>query len=282
MSVALPLACACCGYDVHGLTADGDCPECGEPIRLTIINVVDPVSKRLIPLHHPIVIGNTITGIVLFYYLSCLLSVLAILVRSPANLPLPDALKEMDASWIVWSSASIGLVALLCVIPLLRLSQRDELQGCRSGILLTGIGLLMWTCSMVLIPLLLLDQNQQTASVSMLIDTIIPVLAGCLVFSGFRRLIPRLGQRSRAFRQAQNSRQRMNDLLVALAVIVVGRTLVAVTIDDSNLMFLGLAIMVMSISLVVIGLGYLLKNVLWIRKALITPPPALSDLLEEN
>jgi len=42
---------------------------------------------------------------------------------------------------------------------------------------------------------------------------------------------------------------------------------------------LGLIIMVMSLSLIVIGLGYLLRNVIWIRNALITPPPALIDLL---
>ena len=52
MRVALPLPCARCGYDVRNLAADGDCPECGEPIRLTIIEVVDPATRRLEPIQN--------------------------------------------------------------------------------------------------------------------------------------------------------------------------------------------------------------------------------------
>ena len=69
---------------------------------------------------------------------------------------------------------------------------------------------------MVLIATLLLPNYTQHTAAKMLLDTCLPVLASGLVFSGFRRLVPRLGQRSRAFRQAQGSRQRMNDLLAAL------------------------------------------------------------------
>ena len=71
----------------------------------------------------------------------------------------------------------------------------------------------------------------------------------------------------------------MNDLLAALVVIIVGRTLIVVSTTDSNLSLLGLIVMVMSLSLVVIGLGYLLRNTAWIRNALISPAPALLDLL---
>ncbi len=72
----------------------------------------------------------------------------------------------------------------------------------------------------------------------------------------------------------------MNDLLAALVVIIIGRTFLVVSGPDSNLSFIGLIVMVMSISLVAIGFGYLLRNTIWIRQALITPPPALSELLK--
>ena len=133
---------------------------------------------------------------------------------------------------------------------------------------------------MVLIAMILLGSSSNSEAVTMLFDTCLPVVAGGLVFSGFRRLVPRLGQRSRAFRQAQGSRQRMNDLLAALVVIIVGRTLLVVAAPDSNLALLGLIVMVMSFSLVVIGFGYLLRNIVWIRNALISPPPALPELLK--
>ena len=133
---------------------------------------------------------------------------------------------------------------------------------------------------MVLIATLLLPNYTQHTAAKMLLDTGLPVLASGLVFSGFRRLVPRLGQRSRAFRQAQGSRQRMNDLIAALSVVIVGRTLLAVSTPDSNLSLLGLIILVMSLSLILIGLGYLLRNTIWIRNALVSPPPAIPDLLK--
>jgi hypothetical protein len=113
----------------------------------------------------------------------------------------------------------------------------------------------------------------------MLFDTCLPSISAGIVFSGFRKLIPRLGQRSRAFRQAQGSRQRMKDLLVALVVIIVGRTMLNTSSTDSNLSILGLIIMVMSVSFIIIGLLYVLRNTIWIRNALVTPPPTLSELL---
>ena len=71
----------------------------------------------------------------------------------------------------------------------------------------------------------------------------------------------------------------MNDLLVALVFVLIGRALIIASPGDTNLAMLGLIVMIMSLSLIVFGLGYLLRNTIWIRQALVTPPPALSDLL---
>lgn len=117
---------------------------------------------------------------------------------------------------------------------------------------------------------------------NMLLDTCLPVISTSIIFSGFRKLIPRLGQRSRAFRQAQGSRQRMNDLLATLVVIIIGRTLLVASTPNSGTATFGLIVMVMSISLIVIGLGYLVRNTLWIRRALVTPPPTINELLRSS
>ena len=278
--VSLALPCARCGYDLRNLKADGDCPECGEPIRLTIIETVDPASKRLSPIQKPKTIGNAITGIVASFTISFILAIVALLIYSPSSLPIPHFLRAFPATAVVWVTAGFGFLSFLCLIPMLRMSQRNELDGCRGGILLTGAGLLLWSASLLFLVLFFFGTFLENESYSMLFNTFIPVITAGLVFSGFRKLIPRLGLRSRAFRQAQGSRQRMNDLLAALVVVIVGRTLLETAPTDSNLSILGLIVMIMSISLIVIGLGYLLRNTLWIRQALITPPPALNELLQ--
>ncbi len=279
MQISLHLPCARCGYELRELVADGDCPECGEPIRLTIIEIVDPTSRRLEPIHNPRSVGNSITGVVFFFFVAVVLAVLAFLSRSSDSLPIPMFIRAFPTSGFVWFSAAAGLISLLNLIPMMQMCRQSVLIGCRTGIVLTFFGLCLWSVSMVLIAMILLNPSSNSSEFTMLFDTCLPVVSGGLVFSGFRRLVPRLGQRSRAFRQAQGSRQRMNDLLAALVVIIVGRTLLVVSPPDSNLSLLGMIVMVTSLSLVVIGLGYLLRNTIWIRNALTSPPPALPDLL---
>ncbi len=280
MVLAQSLPCARCGYDLRSLQADGDCPECGEPIRLTVIETVDPATRRLTPIHKPRKTGNAITGIVLFFFISSLLAVMALCVDAPKSLPIPLFVRRSPISVFVWASAGFSLLSFLSLIPLLQMCRRKELTGCRLGIMLTGTGLLLWSLSMLMVNMFLLNSGKNYSQYAMLFDTCFPVISAGLIFSGFRKLVPRLGQRSRAFRQAQGSRQRMNDLLAALFVIIIGRTFLVVSGPDSNLSFIGLIVMVMSISLVAIGFGYLLRNTIWIRQALITPPPALSELLK--
>jgi len=274
------MPCARCGYDLRSLHADGDCPECSEPIRFTIIETVDPASRRLTSIQNPMKTGNAITGIVTAFTLSFVTAIVTLLIHSPSALPIPHFFRALPTSALLWAASGFGLLSFLFLIPIMQMCQRKELKGCRRGILIAGFGLLSWSSSLLFIVLFFFHLNLTSKSYAMLFDTFIPVISAGLVFSGFRKLIPRLGLRSRAFRQAQGSRQRMNDLLAALVVVIVGRTFLETAPTGSNLSLLGLIVMIMSISLIVIGLGYLVRNTFWIRQALITPPPALSELLK--
>lgn len=279
MIVALTLRCAHCGYDLRGLRADGDCPECGEPIRLTIIETIDPASRRLAPISNPRIIGNSISGVVAAFFFSILLAVTALIIHSPIALPVPSQIRAFPSSSFIWGAIGIGLLAILMLVPIMKMCQRCELVGCRVGILFTFSGLFLWCLSLLGANVLLIQNTFEFPTIAMLFDICLPVISAGVVFSGFRKLIPRLGQRSRAFRQAQGSRQRMNDLLAVLVVIIVGRTFLAISPVDSNLAILGLILMVISISFILIGLVYVLRNTLWIRNALVTPPPALDELV---
>ncbi|MEM9373073.1 MAG: hypothetical protein AAGA55_05460 [Planctomycetota bacterium] len=47
------LSCVGCGYNLRGLSVREMCPECGMPVRATILGVVDPKAHQLIPLAAP-------------------------------------------------------------------------------------------------------------------------------------------------------------------------------------------------------------------------------------
>ena len=192
MCVALHLPCARCGYELRELLADGDCPECGEPIRLTIIDVVDPTSKRLMPIQNPRSVGNSITGVVFFFFVAVLAAVIALLQEAPSTLPIPYFIRIFPSSGYIWISAAAALVSLVNLVPIMQMCRQSVLVGCRQGIVLTFFGLWMWAISMVLIANVVLSTLDNSTAVTMLFDTCLPLIGAGLIFSGFRSLVPRL------------------------------------------------------------------------------------------
>ncbi len=279
-AVALSLPCMRCCYELKNLRAGGDCPECGEPIRITIIETVDPASRRLSVIKRPRAIGNAMIGIVLAFSLSAILSLLALLTQAPSNLPAATFAYVLPMYGLIWGAIVLGLLSIWCLKPMFGMCQRGELVGCLSGIRFTMLGLLFWSFSLLIAILFALNEKSTYSEFSILFDTFLPTLSAGCVFVGFKKLIPRLGQRSRAFRQAQGSRQRMNDLIAGLVFVLIGRIMIAAGGPDSNMEILGLTLFIMSSGLIVLGLLYLLRNTLWIRSALIEPPPALTSLLK--
>jgi hypothetical protein len=47
------LPCVRCRYNLKGLTIRGTCPECGLPMRATLLAVIDPRASELQPIFHP-------------------------------------------------------------------------------------------------------------------------------------------------------------------------------------------------------------------------------------
>lgn len=48
-----PLRCVSCRYELRGLSIKGNCPECGLPVRATLLSMVDPHALELQPIERP-------------------------------------------------------------------------------------------------------------------------------------------------------------------------------------------------------------------------------------
>lgn len=69
------LPCAKCRYNLRGLSILAVCPECGTPVRGTILATVDPHARELSPIFWPIPTAISL----IFWSLACLGAALAIL-----------------------------------------------------------------------------------------------------------------------------------------------------------------------------------------------------------
>lgn len=54
------LRCVRCGYNLRGLSIMGSCPECGTPIRATLLYAVDPKADELQPIRHPKLLATSL------------------------------------------------------------------------------------------------------------------------------------------------------------------------------------------------------------------------------
>lgn len=280
LRIAVPMRCNWCGYDLFGLGADSDCPECSKAVRLTIFDTVDPVSKRLEPLEHPVFVGNLVLAIVLCSAIAGLFAIAVSFIFPPQFIQLPEPFQAYRYTYLCNVSSMFGVLGLVSVIVLLRhLYIQKELASCRKGLMIAGFGMLLWALFMVLFPATLGYPRLSPPQTSLFLHTLFPACSASLVFLGFKMFIPQIGRRSRSFRQAQANRQRMNDMLGALCVAVIGRYLMVTTVSESLLYTFGGILEVMSLALITVGLGYVVWNTLWIRNALVTPPPALQELL---
>ena len=297
MQIALPLPCIFCSYDLKGLHANHECPECSEPVRLTVFAVVDPVSKRMDPLPNSKYVGNLLALITILCSLAGILMIIpSCILRifesdysqiSPTliqRLPMGGYMRQfLD---LCFASGVCAFCAFVSTMFLLKhLSKNKFLKSCRNATLLMSAGLLGWSLCMwsfsYTIPLTLNPAPNSSLHL-LLYTTLLPGLAAACVFFGFRLIIPPIGKHSRKFRQANMSRQRMNDMLCGVLAVFIGRCFVELSTPETTLYAFGVIIEVMSLALVGVGLGYLVWNSFWIRHALIKPPPSIKELLRET
>ena len=277
--IAIPFNCVRCSYDLVGLSCDSDCPECGQPVRVSIYETIDPATKRLARLPKPKIIGNMLPLMVISFFISAVWACVGAAVVSSHFASFGSLHLRMRDTECFMLALVFAVLTFCFSIPIIKVNRDEYLEGCHRGLLLMCIGSFCWAISMLLAMLFVHKEIHAQDLVVVLYDTLLPSVSGGILFMGFKLFIPRIGTRSRAFRQAQVSRQRMNDLLIAIIVICVGRILMATNHVDSNLYTFGSIIMIMGMSLVLVGLGYTVSNTLWIRKSLISPPPSIQELV---
>lgn len=129
------LPCARCAYDLNGLSVRAVCPECGTPVRATLLAVVDPMASELRPIPRPRLVA---AGVVAWGTAPLLAAAVVVGLRISEIMPHAEA-----APWTVRAApAVLAMVSAIGAIALVRPHEPGR-QAWRSGPALLGLVLYM-------------------------------------------------------------------------------------------------------------------------------------------
>ncbi len=280
------LPCAKCRYNLRGLSILTVCPECGTPVRGTILATVDPHARELSPIHFPILTAFSL----ILWGVSCLAAALSILLLRSEEIV--RALGGPDLSLALeWRSvpafalAMAGLFAIAFVRPHAKISLLHSLAAALACLAHLPLAYLTWHIHAVI--------DTAAASPFTAIDPRWGPLrsllrlgcAACIavIILGIRPNGRLLVSRSLLMRTGRVDRQTLLVILSAVGLAALGDVLrlgaPGLPTDRSDLLAgLGGAVIAVGSFLTLLGLGGVLIDTLRLRHSIIAPPLHLDTI----
>lgn len=263
------LPCSRCGYDLEGLAADGACPECGQPVVATLAARLDesepaapspPIGAARLSWAVLAGAGAAFLGALVLVELAARRAIEPASVPPTVQMVLGGALAALHAAAV--AGTAFGALALLVLPPLRKAVYRWRAR--LAGVL----GFAAWSAMAVAPP--------TRASVAAM------AVPAVLALYALAPLMRTLGPCSRRYRQARRGRQRVDELALA-AAIASGAEFGALVLRRQELpreTALALEIVALAASgLLLVGLGYLVRNAVWIVCDIRNPAPGVEEIL---
>lgn len=295
--------CVRCRYSLRGLSVTGNCPECGTPIRTTVLYTIDPQAPQLRRLPHPLLVGNAL----LLASLSALVG--GLLLTAPwamdAALQVLDAVQQTDRGpWIhslrAWMPAFGVLALLVTMLSCLALYSPvvPTPLVCRAGVLSSVVGFLLLFYSLFRIQVIDIDlglrlpmppttRYERDAEAARALYRLLFDSSLVLIFLLVRPVARLLVYRSLALRTGRVGRQTIYPMAVAGIVAMAGDLVrySAITlaspleISPSIPYIIGEIIVWVASGFILLGLVRSVLDSWRIRRSLLSPSPSLHDLL---
>lgn len=275
------LLCARCGYDLKGLSITVVCPECGVPVRATLLARVDPQADELQPLFFP---RATAWGMVQWTSAALIATIVAWLLKAE-DLGVPMRLPSGLLYFVPGLALVSGVGAAVMVRPhRLRtpgVLARPGLAGTRAGSVLALVGV---ACHVPLAVALYHAYVAGSAPAEASLARLMAIGWMIIILSCLRPNARLLAARSFLMRTGQIDRQQMASLIALLLVQALGESLRLLAIRGNwvhqELLTLLAEILVMAgASLFTLGLISMWIDTLRLRRVLSEPPLSLRKLV---
>jgi len=226
------LPCIRCKYDLRGLSIRDTCPECGLPIRATLLSVVDPAANELTPLPYP----RLLVGALLAWSFAGAAAVFGVwlLIGTEVAVALgrpPHAARELLLWFVVVAVGVSGLAGSLLVFPTARAPEADRLRNrLLAATAITAyvpVGVLLWSIHSrigwsiepgTFVYLGRIDPERSVLRLAMGLMLVV-------ILEGLRPNLRMLAARSLVLRTGRVDRQSMHALAGSVFAVMVGDAL---------------------------------------------------------
>lgn len=279
------LPCARCRYDLKGLSVVAVCPECGTPVRATLLSVVDPNASELRPLYRP---TWTAWGMVLWGMaaLLCALCVwgarlLELAGQSSLAVLTPDALSIAA----VFMALLSGVGAAALINPHDGLAMRDRR--------LATAGVCMYVPLLLLLYRTLVTHDfshpapyafEYMTDAHRAILRIATTITLAIIILCLRENARTLAARSYLMRTGRVDRQTMAAMLGVLAIVLAGDVILLASVStagptEEQLRQVGRLVVLVGSTLFTLGLAGVALDCLRLRPVLEEPPLTMERVL---
>ncbi|MEQ9616417.1 MAG: hypothetical protein RLN60_00105 [Phycisphaerales bacterium] len=280
------LPCAVCKYELRGLSIRGVCPECGTPVRATILFRVDPRAKEFRPLTSRRFTSFGVVAWTVGALIACL-GFWLVHVFGFLRAELDAPIRRDVAEYITLAGLGLSWFGSLALIrPVRGAPMAGTLQA------LFGVfGYAMLVASTLWL------QAHDRASLIPYLDatpgltrTTVRAVSGVsivIILLGLRPHARMLVERCLVLRTGRVDRQTMLAMVVAVGVGLVGDALhmsAALASEGSTnaMTWAGTLLIALSGLFILAGLVHAQLDALHIRKSLLVPSPTLEELIAEE
>jgi hypothetical protein len=279
LRVAVTLPCRRCGYDIRGLRADGQCPECGLGIVESIAAVVDPDIALLPPLPRGRAAAASLLVLTAAMAVAAIAASLAYAAQAIAGAP-PGGWRDT-----LMHLLPPDLARRLPPIPPLAIAVAILAAAALLSASATAVDSRPGTTRPPRPLLLFLGLGGWLAAACLPIEPVSLALCGAtsgVALLGLGPLVTELGRRSRTYRERTAARQAVGPVLTAIVVGVLA-TAIGIVVEgelsaDAAAPFHIAA--TACLGMTVIGFVYLVVNAVWIWAALRAWQPVLSRMVD--
>lgn len=275
--------CFRCAYNLCGVSVRANCPECGLPVRTTVLAIVDPRASELVPLTHPRVtafgllcwtIGLCSTYIGIPYAIAW--SLLEVHDRSHRTITVA-----------VWFGAVLSCVGAMSLIrPHAAISTRQQFATVVSAAGFLGSAICHAAITPFSYPVSLHDVSELTSSIlpTFMYLAIVHSLHAISILL-IRAPVRELAARSVLMRSGSVNRQTLAATVAVLAISAIGELFVvsASTKLTGDLFGIGgLAFAIAGMMLLMVGGVGLVLDATRLFPVLLEPPRRISSMIRDG